>query len=70
MCKKEKCPNFDKCKCGTPKEIIAAAFNNIEIVNQAAYKGSVGKLSDESDNGVVFNLFLGDEGFEGEKGDD
>ncbi|ADX87864.1 hypothetical protein [Vibrio phage JSF13] len=22
MCKKEKCPNFDKCKCGTPKQVL------------------------------------------------
>lgn len=21
MCKKEQCPNFDKCKCGTLKEV-------------------------------------------------
>lgn len=22
MCKKEQCPNFDKCKCGTPKQVV------------------------------------------------
>lgn len=70
MCKKEKCPNFDKCKCGTPKEITGAASNNIEIVNHAVYEGSVGKLSDEGEGGVVFNLSLGEEGFDEEKGND
>ena len=31
MCKKEKCPNFDKCKCGTPKQVLEGVNTVIGI---------------------------------------
>jgi hypothetical protein len=66
MCKKEKCPNFDKCKCNSnnvmttsPRNLLNTQFDEGVIIDNDSI---VGKLSDyNTDTPIVFNYFLLDE---------
>ena len=66
MCKKEKCPNFEKCKCNntdvmttSPRNLLNTQFDKDVIIDNDII---VGKLSDyNTDTPIVFNYFLLDE---------
>ncbi len=66
MCKKEKCPNFDKCQCNSnnvmttsPRNLLNTQFDEGVIIDNDSI---VGKLSDyNTDTPIVFNYFLLDE---------
>ncbi len=72
MCKKEKCPNFDKCKCNStnvmttsPRNLLNTQIDEGVIIDDGIMVDNdsvVGKLSDyNTDTPIVFNYFLLDE---------